>query len=233
MLLLRLIRMNLPQDHSRQRNAWQLAEPLLRARPVQTVLDLGCGDGNSADRFQQAHPGIRWVGVDIEASPEVSARTRSDVEFHTFDGVHLPFAADSFPLVFSNQVFEHVRNPPELLAEVRRVLQPGGLFVGSTSHLEPFHSYSFGNFTPYGFKVLVEAAGLELVEIRPSIDSLTLIVRRLLGMPKLFDRWWDRESPLNRVISLRGRLKKESVVEVNAMKLLFCGQFSFICRKTK
>src|SRR5262245_42667424 len=113
MLLRQLI--DLPNDHSRQRSAWQLAEPY--ARQAARVLDLGCGEGNSADQFKAWNAAIRWVGVDIENSPEVNARERADLEFHTFDGVNLPFPDNSFPLIFSHQVLEHVRQPVALLRE--------------------------------------------------------------------------------------------------------------------
>jgi hypothetical protein len=67
--------------------------------------------------------------------------------------------------------FEHVRHPEELLSDIARVLRPGGQSIGSTSQLEPYHSLSLWNYTPYGFRVLVEGAGLKLDKIRPSIDA--------------------------------------------------------------
>ena len=165
----------------------------------------------------------------MDESPEARGRDESRGEFHTFDGVRMDFDDDSFDLVYCNQVLEHVRRPLELLGEIRRVLRPGGWFVGSTSHLEPYHSLSLQNFTPYGFSVLVEDAGLSLEEIRPGIDSLTLILRVLMNRPKFFSRWWEKESPLNRWISFR--LRRKGRRRTNARKLLFCGQFCFCVRK--
>jgi hypothetical protein len=77
----------------------------------------------------------------------------------------------------------------------------------------------------------MEDAGLEVLELRPSIDALTLIVRRGLGGPALFNRWWDRESPLNRAIELYGRARGLDPAARNAAKLVFCGQFSFLARR--
>lgn len=229
--LVQLLGTSLPKDHSRQQSAEQLIKEIMGRETVQNVLDVGCGAGNSADLFVQLQPTIHWVGVDIDSSPEVNQRRRTDCEFHTFDGKNLPFPTNSFDMIFSKQVFEHVRYPAELLLDMARVMRPGGLLVGSTSHLEPFHSYSYWNYTPYGFKILVEQAGLELVEIRPLIDSVTLIMRRLLGEPKYFGRWWSRDSPLNKIFSLRASAKKHDHAKVNATKLTYCGQFSFVCRK--
>jgi SAM-dependent methyltransferase len=196
-----------------------------------SVIDLGCGAGDSVVQFRDVNPDVRWVGVDIEASPEVALRRRTDAEFVTFDGVNLPFGDASFDAVYCKQVLEHVRAPGALLAEVARVLRPGGAFAGSTSQLEPFHSYSTWNYTPYGLKLLLEEAGLSLEEVRPGIDSLALIVNRGAGMRRVTRRWWAVESPLNRVADAFGRLRGLDPVHVNAIKLLLCGQFAFFSRR--
>ena len=100
-----------------------------------SVIDLGCGAGDSVVQFRNVNPSVRWVGVDIERSPEVASRRRTDAEFVTFDGVQLPFEDSCFDAVYCKQVLEHVREPGPLLAEVARVLRPGGAFAGSTSQL--------------------------------------------------------------------------------------------------
>ena len=75
------------------------------------------------------------------------------------------------------------------------MLAPAGLFAGSTSQLEPFHSLSMWNYTPVGFCALLSESGLDVVELRPGIDGLTLIARRLtrtqfrvVGSPHYFAR---------------------------------------------
>jgi SAM-dependent methyltransferase len=196
-----------------------------------SVLDLGCGTGDSVEQFRNVNPDVRWVGVDIERSPEVGARRRTDAEFVVFDGISLPFADGSFDAVYCKQVLEHVRAPAPLLAEVARVLRPGGLFAGSTSQLEPFHSLSTWNYTPYGLSLLLADAGLPVVEMRAGIDSLAVIVNRGLGMRSWTRRWWSVESPLNRVAGAFGRARRLEPRQVNAIKLLLCGQFTFLARR--
>ena len=195
------------------------------------VLDLGCGAGDSIDLFRRLAPGVKWSGVDIEGSAEVQERTRGDADFHTFDGERLPFGDAEFDLVWCKQVLEHVENPRALLADVARVLRPGGALIGSTSQLEPFHSRSTANPTPYGLNLALEAAGLRTTVIRPSIDSLTLIVRRAVGGGAFFDRWWTRESPVNRAIDLYARLRGLEPAAVSAAKLVLCGQFVFVAER--
>ena len=221
----------IPADHSRSVLADDLAARYL-ARPdrppAPRVLDLGCGTGDSVDLFRSLEPRVQWTGADIERSPEVAERTRTDADFVTFDGERLPFADRSFDLVYCKQVLEHVRRPQPLLAEAARVLAPGGWLVGSTSHLEAFHSNSVWNYTPYGLMLLAEEARLELVEVRPVIDAFTLIAWRALGTPRFFYRWWARESPPYRAISLLARPARWDHRTVNTAKLVLAGQFTFL-----
>ena len=221
----------LPRDHSRQTHPQQVAADAMASMRGPEVLDLGCGAGDSVDLFRRLDPGTKWIGLDVPDSAEVRSRTRTDAEFHTFDGERIPFEDGRFDIVYSTQVLEHVHRPEPLLAEVARVLRPGGRLAGSTSQLEPFHSRSTFGYTPYGLSLLLEDAELEVLELRPSIDALTLIVRRGLGGPQLFDRWWARESPLNRVIDGFGRVARLDVAARNTAKLLFCGQFTFLVRR--
>lgn len=226
-----LLESRIPADHSRAQLADAYARRYLSGpgRPAAPdVLDLGCGAGDSVDLFRSLEPSVRWVGADLASSPEVDDRTRADAEFVTFDGERLPFADRSFDLVYCKQVLEHVRRPQPLLAEVTRVLRPDGWLVGSTSHLEAFHSRSVWNYTPYGLMLLFEEAGLDLLEVRPVIDAFTLVTWRALGTPSFFHRWWARESPPYRAISGLARVTGWDHRTVNTAKLTLSGQFTFM-----
>lgn len=211
---------------SSQVTAYDYAAKVIAAQDVRMVLDFGCGVGHTRSFFQGLSSRIHWFGVDIPYSREVSERTEA---YHivTYDGLHVPFSEGTFDLVFSRQVMEHVRYPEQVLAEVFRVLRPGGHFVGSTSHVELYHSRSYWNFTPWGFCRLLEDAGFDVREVRPGIDGLTLFIRRLLYYHRFFDRFFERESPLNWAIEIAGRLTRRSPREINQIKLQYCGQFAF------
>lgn len=218
----------IPNDHSRQSSAAdELHAQIAKGFRPSRVLDLGCGDGRSIDLFKSELPAALWTGVDIESSPEVLSRRRTDGTFLTFDGINLPFAAETFGLVYSYQVFEHVRYPEALLAEVRRVLGKGGLLIGQTSQLEPYHSFSYWNFTVFGFRKLLEAAGLRLLVLRPGIDGITLIQRSFHGRAKEWAKWFSTDSPLN--IEIENTLANKRPPRTrNFRKLLYCGQFIFV-----
>jgi SAM-dependent methyltransferase len=93
------------------------------------VLEVGCGAAVDLARF--ARGGARATGVDVAASAIELARanfTQQGLqgEFRVADGEHLPFADDTFDLVYAHGVVQYTPNPQRLVAECRRVLKPGG-----------------------------------------------------------------------------------------------------------
>jgi SAM-dependent methyltransferase len=98
----------------------------LDAKPGESILDLGCGDGQLTERL--AATGAIVTGVDV--SPEMLAAARSrGINAHEGSAESLPFADHFFDAVFSNAVLHWVRNQDGMMAEVRRVLKPSGRFV--------------------------------------------------------------------------------------------------------
>lgn len=222
-----------PNDHSHQVTAEWMVQQVLDQLPTKSVIvDLGCGAGNSVDFFREFLPKLTWIGIDIADSPEVRKRKRSDATFMEFDGVNIPLPSNSVDLLFSRQVLEHVRYPEALLHSIVRILKPSGYFVGSTSHLEPYHSFQLWNFTPYGFKEIVQEAGLTLSEIRPGIDGETLINRTYKGRPKTYSKYFNEESPLNLEIERWGQNTQRNSRQVLIRKLAVCGHFCFTCIKS-
>jgi ubiquinone/menaquinone biosynthesis C-methylase UbiE len=79
----------------------------------------------------------------------------------------MPFPEGHFDTVICQEGFEHFFSPPLLMHEIRRVLQPGGGFTGSTPHRnavdDPLHIVYFEE---YGMRNLLETAGFEVVDLR-------------------------------------------------------------------
>lgn len=229
----REVQQAIPADHARQVDAdYYLARIPPTEAPLQ-FLDLGAGDGRSFDLVRARHPTVDWIGLDIADSAEVRARTRTDCRFVTYDGVKIPFEDARFDVVFSRQVFEHVRHPEPLMREIRRVLKPGGRFIGSVSQLEPFHSNSYWNFTWFGFATIAVEAGLSLVEMRPGVDGVTLTLRNLFlrGLrtrSRSFRAYFDRDSPLNLLIGqllAKEGLDAADVAELERLKGFLSDRF--------
>jgi SAM-dependent methyltransferase len=71
-------------------------------------------------------------------------------------GEVLPFKSESFDVVFSLSVLEHVKNPFQCSEEIIRVLKPGGILVAVVPFLQPYHGYPdhYYNMTSNGLKNL-------------------------------------------------------------------------------
>jgi SAM-dependent methyltransferase len=98
----------------------------LAAKPEEHILDLGCGDGQLTQRI--VGMGAKVAGVD--ASPEMVAAARQrGIAVDVGDAEALPYADRMFDAVFSNAALHWVRGQDAMMAQVRRVLKPGGRFV--------------------------------------------------------------------------------------------------------
>jgi ubiquinone/menaquinone biosynthesis C-methylase UbiE len=91
---------------------------------VGRVLDVGCGTGRNLPLFDR---GARVIGLDPTRDSLLAARRRApDVPLVQGDAQALPFRAGAFDTVVSGLVFCSVPDPARGLAEVKRVLRPGG-----------------------------------------------------------------------------------------------------------
>ena len=132
----------------RRSAAGQAAHLLPHLEPGMRILDFGCGPGTiSVGLAQAVHPG-ELHGIDMEESQVGVARAAAEAGGHdnaTFrvgDATDLPFEDGYFDAAHCHAVLMHVPDTRKALAEVRRVLRPGGIvasremIVGS-SFLEP------------------------------------------------------------------------------------------------
>ena len=95
------------------------------------VLDLGCGTGKLFKRLGKEYPALTGVGLDL--SPEMVRQERLNnqawgdrLTFEIGNAEAQPFADNTFDAVFNTISFLHYPNPSKVLAEVQRVLKPGG-----------------------------------------------------------------------------------------------------------
>ncbi|OBJ55168.1 glycosyltransferase [Mycobacterium asiaticum] len=92
-----------------------------------TIVDLGCGYGEFLTHVKAA----RRIGVDL--NPDSASMLSPEVEFHRCRADQLGFLADeSVDVVFTSNLLEHLQSKAEVertIAEVRRVLRPGGQFI--------------------------------------------------------------------------------------------------------
>lgn len=110
---------------------WEPATARYQARvaacltPDARVLDLGCGRGGIVERLGDVG---HWRGVDPDEGSLREHRTPA-LPRSCAGATHLPFADGVFDLVVSSWVLEHLPDPALTLAEIARLLRPGGRFI--------------------------------------------------------------------------------------------------------
>jgi SAM-dependent methyltransferase len=156
----------------------------LDVRPGMTVLDLGCGEGRHA--FETYRRGARVIAVDWGVS-EVETTKRwlgaiaeageapDDGSFEVVRGdlLHLPFPDASVDRVIASEVLEHIPDDARAMAEIARVLAPGGRVAVTVPRYGPericwalsdeYHANEGGHIRIYRADVLrtrLAAAGL-------------------------------------------------------------------------
>ena len=104
----------------------------LDLRPGYRVLDIGCGPGTDLGRLADAvGPGGAVIGVDRQPAMLAEAgrrlADRSNISLRAGDAHELPLADAGVERAKTDRVLQHVDDPERVLAEIRRVLSPGGI----------------------------------------------------------------------------------------------------------
>ncbi len=167
--------------------------PVIREHCRGRLLDAGAGRGAYRDLLHDYVD--EYIGLDVTASKATTA---------VGDAQKLPFASESFDTVFCSQVLEHVPEPWKALAEMRRVLKPGGHLILTVPHLSWLHNepYDFYRYTVHGLRFLLNQAGFEELVIRPAGGLLsflghipsTVLINLTYGVPVLhaFVKWLNK-----------------------------------------
>lgn len=164
------------------------------------VLDLGCAGGFMAEAL--ADKGARVTGIDPAVQAIDAARTHADASGKkiTYDvgvGEELPYTDDCFDAVVCVDVLEHVADLAKVLAEVARVLKPGGIFLFDTINRNPLARFAAITIAENILRLLPKGTHdpdlfIKPKELRLAIESAGLVPGPTTGLgPRGINRRGD------------------------------------------
>lgn len=162
--------------HERATIAEWVAAAAREVPPGARVLDVGAGDAPYRELFAHAE----YVTTDWEQSLHEGA-LRADV-IASADA--LPLEDAGFDMVLLLQVLEHVPDPAAVLAELHRVLKPGGVLVLTAPLAWEQHElpHDYFRYTGPGLESLLGAAGFTEVVVEARNDSFTTLAQLLINV---------------------------------------------------
>ncbi len=179
------------------------------------LLDVGCGSGTLIGLLKRR--GFEVLGVDTSEEAAKVARIESDVRVVTGTLATAGLEHASFDIVTLFHVMEHVTNPREVLAEVRRVLRPGGVLVLQVPNIDSWQYRWFGKKW-YGLDIPRHVIDYSRASIVQLVEDSGFTVRRLKhfnlrdNAPALASSLLPALDPLSRPIRLRRQDLKEGAI---------------------
>ncbi|EZP70035.1 hypothetical protein BV96_03714 [Sphingomonas paucimobilis] len=147
-----------------------------------SLLDVGCGEMPYRSFLPQE---LKYVGIDV---PQASAfKMQGHEEVISFDGHCIPFPDATFDTVLCTEVMEHSPEPSALIAEIERVLKPGGRLIATVPfsarvHYAPYDFYRFSRYALHDmfkafYQVDIEERGNDIAVIA---NKLIVVALRLI-----------------------------------------------------
>jgi SAM-dependent methyltransferase len=158
------------QQNKEGRDVW-IKQAASSTKPGSRILDIGAGGCPYRSLFLHCD----YMTHDFSAlSPDQLTQGGYGQIDYVSDAKEIPAPSASFDVILCTEVLEHVPEPDRVVAEIGRLLRPGGVTylsapLGSGLHQEPYHFY--GGFTPHWYKRTLRAAGFDEVTIESNGGS--------------------------------------------------------------
>jgi|GEM_PF-6159695 len=211
---------------------YHMAKYLFAAKYVQgkNILDIGCGVGYGSS-YLLRHGAKKVVGIEI--NPEVvklanKSYAKPGLEFLALDATFLPFADNSFDVVTSIGMLDHISDPRKVLLEMRRVLRNKGYFLCSVNNREfinlPFRKKSLDPFhhTEYNPSELSKLCSEYFTDIDLYGEKLSKTWFRLTSISSVVSRKFNLLGKINQRIGrmifphkLRPLVYSEEMIDVH------------------
>ena len=103
----------------------------LKSAKFDSLLDLGCGTGALTEMIAREFPEAKLAGLDLSDKMIAKAQEKriTNCEFMVGDGEQLPYSDNSFEALICVLSIHHHPNSNQTLAEMQRVLKPGGTLI--------------------------------------------------------------------------------------------------------
>lgn len=119
-----------PVSEVRFKRKAKIVSSIINKNNFKKILELGCGTGIFSRYLLEENPSVLVTAVDISSeairvAKDKSKKFKSRIKYYVGDALDLPFASNSFDLVFGNSIIHHLPLD-RALVEIKRVLKPGG-----------------------------------------------------------------------------------------------------------
>ena len=169
------------------------------------VLEIGCGEGYGTNFL--ARSGAHIVALDVDKETIKNARlkySQKNITFKKFDGYNISYPEQSFDVIISFQVIEHVEDVEKYLENIKKLLKPNGIFLITTpsrtyrlaENQKPFNIYHireynaktlcsdiskvFDKFHIFSITAKQEILDIEFERVRPNRSDYDKIPRKIL-----------------------------------------------------
>lgn len=154
---------------------------ILRPLKLESILDVGCGEGFTLNKFEKNGIGKRLVGIDyLDEALKIGSRIYPDLNLKKGDIYKIQEKDNSYDLVMATEVFEHLEDPEKALEEILRVTNkyiflsvPNEPFFIMANFLRGKYLKTFGNHPEHinhwsylGFEKFLKKGGLKIIESR-------------------------------------------------------------------
>lgn len=148
-----------------------------------TILDVGCGYQPYKNLFMSGPSSAsRYLGMDYSGNQYLG----NTVDI-VWDGLRIPLPANSVDCAIATEFFEHCSSPDIVLAEISRVLKPGGMLMLTVPFLYPLHEVpnDFHRYTPFTLDAKLTGAGfadIQLEALGGSSAALAIMIGLWVGI---------------------------------------------------
>lgn len=158
-----------------------------------SILDVGCGEGFTLNKLHNEHFCDKLEGIDnSDEAIKIGKKLFPDIKLNKADIYKLPYNKDSFDLVISTEVLEHLENPEKALSEILRVAKkyvllsvPNEPFFMLSNFLRGKNFKAFGNdpghinhWTVFSFIKFLKAKKIEVKKMKLPFPWILVLIEK-------------------------------------------------------